>query len=169
MGTIGTMVAPSLVAVMRLADLLVQDIPALEFGRMPEGVMTNSPAFCFGHLAIYPDRLLEMVGRGDLAAPDERFVELFAAGKDCVDDPRGTVYPSKDVIVERFRARHTALVGVLADVPDEVMSRGNPQEKYRDRFPTIGAMVVFLVCAHPMLHLGQVSAWRRIKGMPSAM
>jgi hypothetical protein len=169
MGLIGTTLVPNLRLTLGLADRLVKDIPPSLFGRMPAGVKTNSPAFCFGHLAIYPDRLLELFGRTELMDGDARFAELFEAGKECVDDPTGTVYPAMDVIMGRFRARHGVVLEVLGSVPDEVMTRENPNEKARDRFPTIGALTAFLVGGHAMMHLGQVSAWRRMHGLGSAM
>jgi hypothetical protein len=169
MGLIGTTLVPNLRLTMGLAEALVKDIPPSLFGRMPDGVRTNSPAFCFGHLAIYPDRLVELFGRPELVDRDARFVELFEAGKECVDDPTGTVYPAMDVILDRFRARHGVVLEVLGSVPDELMMREQPNEKSRDRFPTIGSLAAFLVGGHAMMHLGQVSAWRRVQGLGSAM
>jgi len=169
MAMIATTVVPGMKMMLQLADLLVKDIPGSEFGRQPSGVKMNSPAFNYGHLSIYPDRGLDLIGRGDLARHDPKWSELFAAGKECLDDPHGVVYPSMEEILERFRARHRALLEVLPSVTDEVMMGTNPNERMRDRLPTIGAAMAFIVSAHPMNHMGQVSAWRRIKGMGSVM
>lgn len=169
MGSIGATLTPTLGMSMRFAEMLVKDIPAGEFARVPQGIRMNSPAFCFGHLAVYPERMLEMVGRGDLAQPDQRYVDLFSAGKECVDDPTGTVYPSMGEILERFRVRHGVVREVLPDIEDSVFARTNPNERLREWLPTVGAMIGFLVSGHAMSHLGQVSAWRRIKGLPSVM
>jgi hypothetical protein len=35
--------------------------------------------------------------------------------------------------------------------------------------PTIGAVANFLLSAHHMMHLGQVSAWRRAVGLGSVL
>lgn len=169
MAMIATVVVPGMKMMLGLADLLAKDIPASEFGRQPAGVKMNSPAFNYGHLSIYPDRGFEMIGRPELARHDQKWVDLFAAGKECVDDPTGSVYPSMDAIMERFRARHAALLEVLPSVSDEVMMGPNPNERLRDRLPTVGSVMAFIVSAHPMNHLGQVSAWRRMKGLGSAM
>ncbi len=37
-----------------------------------------------------------------------------------------------------------------------------------DRFPTLGALANFLMNNHVMMHIGQVSTWRRAMGLPSA-
>jgi hypothetical protein len=154
---------------LRFADLLVKDIPASEFARQPAGVKMNSPAFCFGHLSLYPERAFELIGRPDLAKPDAKWVELFTAGKECFDDPSGSVYPPMQEILDRFRSRHRALMDTLPGVSDEVLMRTNPNERMREWLPTTGSMIGFIVSGHAMSHLGQVSAWRRMKGLGSAM
>lgn len=151
------------------ADILLKDIKAETFARKPDAIDTNHPAFVYGHLALYPERLLDLIGQGSLAQPDQKFMDAFAAGKPCIDDSEGTVYPAMDAIVARFRLRHEAVLSPLADAPDEVFARTNPNEKMRDRFPTIGMLCTFLVNGHIMMHLGQISAWRRCMGLPSVM
>ena len=72
--------------------------------------------------------------------------------------------------MDRFLAGHRAVLEALRAVDDEVLGRQNPGEgRLRDMCPTIGAAVNFLMCAHTMVHLGQVSAWRRAVGLPPAM
>lgn len=151
------------------ADATLKDIKASDFGKMPRGVKTNSPAFVFGHLATYPDRILELIGRPDLARPDEGYADIFGAGKECIDDPDGKVYPPMEEIVSRFRERHQVLLDALAEVSDETFAKPNPNEKMKDRFPTIGITVTFMLTSHIMMHMGQVSAWRRCMGLGPCM
>ncbi len=154
---------------MQFADATLKDVKATDFGRMPKGIRTNSPAFCFGHLSIYPDNVFEAVGRAALARPDKRFSELFEAGVECVDDPQGKVYPPMEAIVGRFKERHAALLKIVPEISDEVFARVNPNEGMRGFFPTIGVMTDFLLSGHIMMHLGQVSAWRRCMGLGPCM
>lgn len=165
MGKIASVIIPAARVCLGYADALLKDMKPSEFAAMPKGVNSNHPAFCFGHLAIYPDRLLEMVGQGAKAQPDEHFVELFAAGKPCLDDPQGTIYPPMEAIVARFRQRYDLALAAVAETPDEVFERINPNEKMRERMPTIGVTASFLLGAHLMIHLGQVSVWRRCMGL----
>lgn len=151
------------------SDLLLKGIPASDFARLAKGIETNHPAFVFGHLSLYPDRLFEQIGRSDLVSPDTRYADLFSPGKPCLDDPTGTIYPPMNDIVERFRSRYTSLLGPLGETPDDVFQRPNPSERMRDRLPTLAAMASFYVSGHVLVHLGQVSAWRRIMGLGSAM
>jgi hypothetical protein len=144
-------------------QMLVADIPAEKFAHQPHPQM-NHPAFCMGHLAIYPDNALKLVGREDLARPEPIFDELFAAGVECVADPAGC--PSKDVIVDRYVERHEALAAALEEVGDAVLLQENPAEgRFKAMCPTIGAALNFYANNHHMMHLGQVSAWRRAMGL----
>lgn len=169
MGHIAAALVPASKACLGYADRLLEGVTPELFRRMPPGVTTNSPAFNYGHLAIYPDRLLPMLGREDLAKPDERFMTLFSAQAVCEDDADGTRYPPMNEIVERFRSRHQALLPVIAETSDEVFAQENPNEKMRDRFPTLGVLTTFLLTAHMMMHLGQTSTWRRCVGLGPCM
>ena len=129
------------------------------------------PAFAVGHLAIYPPRLLEILGQdaSQVVVPSG-WAELFEAGKDCVDDPECAVYPEKDQIVDVFTTGYSVVAEVLPGVSDEVMAEPFLRDgKPVDRFPTKGALAGFLVGAHMFMHLGQVSTWRRCFGLGPAM
>jgi hypothetical protein len=59
---------------------------------------------------------------------------------------------------------------VLPDVSDETFARDNPMEgRFREVFPKVGTAVNFLCTSHLMMHLGQISTWRRAIGLASAM
>lgn len=154
---------------MGYAELLVKGINAADFARLPKGIRTNHPAFVFGHLSVYPDKILPELDLARLAQPEARYIELFDAGRECRDDPAATIYPAMEAILGRFRSSYNTLLEALPGVGDEVLSRPNPNENSRDRLPTIGAKLNFYVTGHVQMHLGQVSAWRRIMGLPSAM
>lgn len=170
MGLIGPTVAAPYGLVKAYAELLVKDIPAGDFAKKPKGIDANSPAFNFGHLCVYPDRLLEMLGRMELMKPDPRYAEWFAAGKVCVDDPECKVYPGKDEIMSRFFDRYGAAAAAVSEASDEVLRAPNPSqnERMRSLFPQMGMMCAFLLDGHCQTHLGQVSVWRRCMGLPSA-
>lgn len=81
-----------------LAELLLKGISPATFARKPDiggrVIDTNHPAFVFGHLSLYPFGALTMLGLDATKAPKPAgFDDLFAAGKECRDDPAGTIYP----------------------------------------------------------------------------
>ena len=148
-------------------QLLVKDIPSGQFAHMPHSKM-NHPAFCIGHLSIYPDRVFQFIGQPELASERPNYLPLFQAGAECVEqDGR---YPAKDELVSYYVERHEALAHVLRHVDEEVLQRPNPREgRFREMCPSIGSVVNFLAGAHHMSHLGQISAWRRAVGLPAVM
>ena len=149
------------------AKLLVEDIPPDQFSHLARPDV-NHACFCIGHQAIYPNRVLELLGRADLVAERDGYADLFEAGNTCVEqDGR---YPSKDELMAYYFDRHTAVEEALRGIDEAVFARENPAEgRIREMCPTIGAAVNFLLVAHHMAHLGQVSIFRRLIGLPSAM
>lgn len=141
------------------------------FGRRPEGVDCNTPAWVIGHLSIYPDRVLELIGRADMAQlKDERYETLFANGTASPDDPDGLHYPPMDEIIERFVSRSEAAIEGIAGADEAVFLAQNPAEgRFKQMCPTVGSAAGFLMCSHTMMHLGQLSTWRRCMGLGSAM
>lgn len=149
-------------------EALVKDVQPGDFARKARGVDANSPAFNFGHLTLYPERILTIIGRPDLARPDDQWDQWFKAGQPCVDDPDCRVYPAMSVIMDRFHSRYGAAIEAVKSCDDAVFSRPNPNERMKDMLPTVGGVVAFLLDGHCQSHLGQVSFWRRCMGMKSA-
>jgi hypothetical protein len=167
---IASLVTPLSKPSLGLSEALVRDVPANKFARLaaPGGVKieSNHPAFCLGHLAIYPARLAEAMGINlpGVTAP-AGFVDLFSAGKPCLDDPEGTIYPKMETITKAYFDNYRGIVAAIETADPAAFDRPHPNEKMRERFPSVGMLAVFLVTSHVMMHLGQVSAWRRMMGM----
>lgn len=160
---------------LRMADMLLADIRAETFARQPSFseriIHTNHPAFVYGHLATYPAGWLTVAGlNATPGAAPANYAELFAAGKECRDDPDGTIYPPMDEIVATFRRVHAGALDALPALSDDQLRGPNPREgRIREMFPTLGGLMMFYMTSHMMLHLGQVSTWRRCFGLGSAM
>jgi hypothetical protein len=106
--------------------------------------------------------------RPELVRERDGWEELFSFRATCEDD-RGQ-YPGKDEILAHFLDRCDAAGQVLDAVDDELFRRPLPEDHpMRSRMSDVGSLVNFLLVAHPMVHLGQISAWRRAAGMGSAL
>ncbi|TVQ33849.1 MAG: DinB family protein [Phycisphaeraceae bacterium] len=152
-------------------ERLLTDIRPDQFARTPNGVQTNHPAWVFGHLSVYPDAfILPLIGRPELAAPDESLHPLFGHDSQCRDDPNGEIYPSMKEITARYLSRTDAALTALAEVDDAALLAATPESNpLRERLPTVGSVVNFMLGPHSMMHLGQVSAWRRMMGLGPCM
>jgi hypothetical protein len=170
----GNIIAASCTLGMTYAERLLKDIPDHDFARFarPGGqlVTSNHPAFVFGHLSLYGPRIVEQLG-GDVSAirPPEQFESLFSKDATCRDDPDGTLYPPPTAITETFFAGYRAAIETLRATDDARFLEPNPATgPIRDTFPTKGAMHAFYVGGHLMMHLGQISAWRRMMNLAPA-
>ena len=170
--TTGNIIADSLESAVSYADRLRQDIPHIEAARFarPGGhmVSSNHPCFIFGHLSLYPPKVLSQLNQDSLPIP-AGFEKTFDKTATCQDDPNHTVYPSFDDVLAFFSAGHKKLIDTLRVTPNEAFDNPNPAEgPLAERFPTLSSVHAFYCGGHIMSHLGQLSAWRRMQGLPPA-
>jgi len=155
------------------AERLIVGITPQQFARKPtingKLIDTNHPAWVYGHLATYPAKIAAMVGldSSKLAAP-AAFEDLFKDTTDCKDDAAANIYPPMDAITAAFFNTHDALFETLGGIDDAKLIAETPDEKARARFPLTGGRVLFMCNNHIMMHMGQISAWRRCMGLPKA-
>ena len=155
------------------AEALLHGISEDRFARFTVGaggsVVSNHPAWICGHLSLYPGRAAGMLGiEADVAVPDA-WEAMFGPCSECVDDADGSRYPDMNELVDTMLGHQRGIAEALLDVDDAALAAPTPVERYRQRFPTVMCAVDFLITSHQMLHLGQLSAWRRIEGLGSAM
>lgn len=158
------------------ATQMLDGIDPERFARLPLGeigvVPTNHPAWAYGHLGLYGPTVLKSLGDQDAAekhAAPKGWDALFGMGSECRDDPDGSIYPPMSKIVGQFTRSHEAMLAAIQAADDAAFEKAQPNEKMRDRFPTVGASVAFMLTTHVALHVGQVSAWRRMEGMGTAL
>ncbi len=124
----------------------------------PARVM-NHPAWILSHLRLYASVCESML------------LELPFA------DPMGDRHGSRSVpvgdpgaydadLVARFRDAHDAAQRALEAAPASVFAAPTPLERWKPAYPTIADIVLMLMVKHESGHLGQLSAWRRAKGLP---
>ncbi len=148
-------------------EALLKDIPAEKFAHSPVPNL-NHPAFNIGHLSLYPDHIFKLMGRPELTKPKEGWEDRFKAGAVCENDP--SKYPGKEELVAHYLDRYRALAEFLREEADDVLERDNPAEgRFKEIFPTMGIVINFMANNHQMMHLGQISTWRRMIGLGSAM
>ena len=132
-------------------ELAVQPMPGI-----------NPPRWIAGHLAVVADGLLKMVG-GDPVCPPECNA-AFDGGSTA--NAAGAPAPTKAELLATLRENERRLVPRLDALTAEFLSGPNevPFERARKAFPTKAEMFAFLMTSHFAVHLGQLSAWRRMTG-----
>ena len=149
------------------ARTLVRDLSAEQMVGQPRGVV-NHPAWTLGHLAQASDHLA--VALGLESTFPAAWKDSFRTG----GIPSGDMaaFPLKDALVAELAAQHERVSSVIeAAEPtalDATFAREHPNERTRQRFPTVGDYAVYLITSHEGSHLGQIAAWRRAMGLGSA-
>lgn len=166
-------VTPSARQALKYAERLLAGIPLSSSARFPsvngKTIQINHPVFTFGHLSIYPVQMAKLSGI-DPSPCDvpEKYFDLFKIGTPCVDDEGGDVYPALSEVTERFFKGMEYFLAKLPEISGDTLSQPLEDAGRRERFGTLGPFVAYILTAHPMTHLGQLSAWRRCVGLPPA-
>jgi hypothetical protein len=149
-----------------MGQKLCEDIPDDKFAYQAIENLAH-PAFIMGHITLYAEHILDFAGKSDLAQHDEQWQKLFGAGVECVNDPEH--YPDKSSILKRFSERYAVALEAVARISDDTLLSANDTGRMEDRFTTKAALLDFILNSHPMMHLGQISAWRRVIGLGSVL
>jgi len=142
------------------AKRLVAEIPDDQMAFQPAAHM-NHPAWVLGHLACTADMLGAMIGVKPVCPPP--WIGLFDWNSEPFSD--ASRYPSKAVLLKALEDAHAAVAAALPSVPETRWIEHTPIEEVRGFLPTLGDCFVFVMAAHENMHLGQLSAWRRVQGM----
>ena len=149
---------------LRYCRLLVADVPDGELADQPVAGATH-PAWVLGHLAVAADFAIVRLGGTPSCPPEWR--QLF--GPNSVVRPDRLIYPGKHELLTAVETGYGRLQDAVRGATPEALARAQPGPFYLEDFPTVGGLVAHLMTTHPCLHLGQLSAWRRMKGLPSAL
>lgn len=170
----GNIIADSLELCLGYAERLLVGISENDFGRFAStgrtSIQSNHPAFIYGHLSLYAPQIVTHLGR---ESPNteipESFSEVFSKDATCQDDPEHTIYPARALITTVFFAAYREALDSLRTANDDLLQVDNPTGgRMTEMFPTVGSMLNFYSGGHFMVHMGQLSAWRRMKGMGPA-
>ncbi|QDV27421.1 DinB family protein [Aureliella helgolandensis] len=173
MGQCGSLIADIAAIGIRNANRLVEGIPADRFARFAAPgnvtITANHPAFIFGHLCLYPANVFKLIGQEGIAQPPAHYDALFSKNATCVDDPDGSIYPTGTELKAFFDSSYATAVEAIRQVSDEQLAAPNPVDSpLQAILPTLGALIGLYLTNHVTLHLGQLSTWRRMEGLPPA-
>jgi len=143
---------------------LVADIPPEKMCYQPAFGM-NHPTWILGHLAFANHNMGSLLGHVENLPSNWK--ERFGIGSKPVDDR--ALYPTKSEMWDTFEGTFLRAVELMRTAPPEAFEREFPDPKLRALPPTVGAGIVFVLTTHTGTHLGQLSAWRRVQGLPGVL
>lgn len=126
----------------------------------------NHPAWILRHLSAYHPVLLDLLA-GD--TPEDPKTHRFGMESSPIAD--AAEYGPWDAVVGDYLdggAKVLAAVEALAgdDQAHATLTRPMPVPRWAEKFPQVGSIMSYLLIHHEGFHLGQLSAWRRVRGLP---
>lgn len=139
----------------------IADIAAPDLVVQPSG-MVNHPAWTIGHLIFICQSIGNVVGLCEWL-PDD-WEKRYGSGSIPVPDTK--LYETKDNLVAMLGDAQQRITLAVERLTDSMLDEPFPDNTYLDVFPTIRHAFTQVLIAHTAYHIGQVSVWRRIMGLP---
>ncbi len=146
---------------MQYCRRLVGDLPDDRLAEQPVAGI-NHPAWILGHLAWTADRALEVLGATAMVPAE--WAALFGRGS--TPSTSRAVYASKDELVNAVEQGYQQLRQSARSASPEQLSRPTTVALAKETLPTSQELIAFLLSGHMGMHLGLLSAWRRLIGLP---
>ena len=160
---------------LKYAAALVRDLSEAQCTESAGPGLENHPAWTIGHLASGSDLLAEDLGV-ERGLPEEwrRIFERRGPGDPRLPDPDGSAYPSMAELLAELERQHSRVERAWRAKLAEAGPAGGGLEapigwRFSDALPTLGDAALFLAVSHEAMHLGQLAAWRRARGLSSAL
>jgi len=140
----------------------VDDVPDEQWAEQPGG-LPNHPAWVLGHLVLAMDTVARRLGAE--VPRDESWYEPFLAGTEPVADR--SAYPSREELVSAFGQACRGLRTAVRAAGEAGLDRPTDVPEMAVLVPTIGQWALHVLVCETAFHTGQLSSWRRVKGLPS--
>lgn len=160
---------------LQYAKALVEDLSASQWTESCGPGLENHPAWTIGHLVTGSNILAEDLGLArDLPEGWSGLFERRGPGDPRLPDPNPAVYPPMEKLVAELERQHLRVEAAWRVKMTEESKSGTALTepfvwRYGDVLPTLNDAVLFLAVSHEAMHLGQLAAWRRALGLPSAL
>ncbi len=149
------------------AKKLTADVPGDRFAEQPYAGAKH-PAWVLGHLSLASGMALDHIrgNPGGFGSVPEAWAEMGMPGVEVRADR--ALYAPKDELLATLERAHGELAAAFEAASDETLASPFPIEEWREFFPTIADMAVYVMAHHEGYHLGQLSQWRRAAGFGPA-
>jgi hypothetical protein len=155
---------------LQYAKALVKDLSEEQCTESGDPGLENHPAWTIGHLVTGSDMLAEDLGlERDVPEDWRELFERRGPGDPRLPEPERDAYPSMQALLAELGRQH---VRVEREWREKLAQGGldAPLEwRFGDALPALSDAVGFFAVSHEAMHLGQLAAWRRARGLPSAL
>lgn len=149
---------------MDYAAKLVADLSDEQMVDQPVGsaAIANHPAWVLSHLNIYLPIMVALIEGKTFADPKTH--EFGMQSRPELDRQR---YAGKQTLLDEFLTAHEQVITSLRREGAAALERETTLERWKPIMPQVGMVLPYLMLVHENTHLGQLSAWRRIIGLPA--
>ncbi len=125
----------------------------------------DHPAWILCHLCLYHPAILGLVRNEPFQDSSQRpDASRYDEGSTPVDDM--LQYLRKATLVEEFTQGHKAISAALGQSRPGALEAPSSLDRWRQAFGTAGRALAYLMLVYESVHLGQISTWRRVQGLP---
>ncbi len=125
----------------------------------------NTPRWILGHLAVAADFAAKWT-KVPTRCP-KLWYKAFGPGSNPKEVPSPA--PTKEELVAVIIEQCRSVANALKSASPEALNQPHDFAPVMKAFPSIADFVAHLLTTHPMLHLGQLSVWRRLHGKPAVL
>ena len=147
------------------AERLVADLSEDQMILQPApdgGASVNHAAWILSHLNLYLPIIESIIAGRDFEDPKGK-----PFGMQSKPESDRSIYASKSELIDTFSTGHEAVATALKSASDDLFDQPIELPRWKEPFKNAGGALPYLMVLHENLHLGQLSAWRRVQGMPS--
>jgi hypothetical protein len=150
---------------MDYAAKLTADLSEDQMVAQPPGsaAVANHPAWVLSHLNIYLPVMEALIGGREFPDP-----KLHPFGMQSKPELDRSQYATKAELMQEFLQGHERVIDQLRAAGPAALERETSLERWKAIMPNVGYVLPYLMLNHENTHLGQLSAWRRILGLPPA-
>ena len=154
---------------LRYARELVCDLNEYQMTTTPSSGLENHPAFTLGHLVSGAALTAKYLGGGYFLPESwEALFKRMGPGDARLPDQDSSKYPSKSKLLQELEKQHQRVESLILDLNESDWD--SPVIwRFKEYLPTLGDLILFMCITHENMHLGQLAAWRRAMGLPSAL
>ena len=160
---------------LKYAAALVHDLSPAHCTESCGRGLENHPAWTIGHLASASDMLAEDLGlQRDLPEGWQGLFERRGPGDARRPEANPDAYPPMQMLLSELERQHSRVEPAWREKLEAQGTDGSeldaPLEwRFDSALPTLGDAVLFFAVSHEAMHLAQLAAWRRARGLPSAL
>lgn len=154
---------------LKYAEQLLIDVEEEMMCICPSDGLENHAAFTIGHLVSAAALTSKYLGGPyDINPQWESLFKRKGPGDPRKPDVDSGQYPDKNTLLKALTQQHRLVEQLIEDL-DEKRINEHVKWRFSDHLQSLGELLYFMCITHESMHLGQLAAWRRALGLPSAL